>query len=347
MHFKDVAEASKTASVMHFRIGQLLNNQNPICKLDLSSFLIENIGLLIIIFIGYLITFSSIFILSKVSKRKIDFYSILTVDEHRIEHKLPKSWIISFAFVCFFFLTLSLLRNLIKTDTVIVDTTEFMDSIIKLNQTTKTLISFNKVIEDAFFKLLRKTNEGNRIRLEDTKSFPDFISKIKETSNLNDLFFFMDKQWILFISNILAISGQLNDRFIFIKSNSYYEAIRVYFIRKSLEPDKKRLINLKIDRSFESGLFSHLHSKLDKLHRPSIVQQGIKIYESLELFLEELSNDSKFRIDNFRKIFLAYFFALISLVFIFIIHHIYILRTNQMIRKSDLKNFKKKLEQFN
>ena len=121
----------------------MLRKPNKFNQSDFSSFFIENIRLLVTILIGFVLTVIIKFTLLKLSKRRYSLFNLLSIYGYRLG-SISKLGSISLAFSFFLFFNLNILRNMIKTQKITVDTSEFIDSISKLNTTTKTLITADK-----------------------------------------------------------------------------------------------------------------------------------------------------------------------------------------------------------
>ena len=76
-------------------------------------------------------------------------------------------------------------------------------------------------------------------------------------------------------------------------------------------------------RHSENGLISRTYYCADKLSRANCRASKVTMFETLEQFIDEATGFSDLVLDNFRFIFLYYYFLFCSLVFVaFGVHHL-------------------------
>ena len=238
---------SKVASTAPVNVGQILRKPNKLNKLDFSSFLIENIGLLVLTFIGYFFSLMVIFILLKLFKRRCSLYCLLNFDRSRLSSMPFKICILFLAISLFLFFTLSILTNMIKTEKVTVSTSEFIDSISKLNKTTKTLIIRLPRFKKLFNRLSKKTKHNDVLCIYDYNNYNKYdnfnyiYSKISK--NGFNSFFLMEEIYFFSLAYHFTLLNRLVDHFLFIKPTIYFEALRAIYYRKNLDKKMKQILN--------------------------------------------------------------------------------------------------------
>lgn len=247
-------EMSKVISTTTYRTGQLLHKPKASDEPDIASFLIENINLVIYIFICHLLTIIIVFILSKYLKIKIkDYYDLLVLNPAVLINKASKIYYrpILLAHCVFLFLTFNILNNMIKTDSVLLDTSDFIDSIYKFNKTHQKLVP---LLDEASFL----TNKNNRFlfqlyqrkkRLKELID-KDFLKKKKMKfkdmmkmidSNSNGFFYFLHRNVFILTMNIF--SKHMKDKIMFLNPTNYLDLNIVNIYRKNLEPKIKKIIS--------------------------------------------------------------------------------------------------------
>ena len=234
-------EISKVTSIYPFNIGQMLKKPNKLNESDFSSFFIENIRLLVIILIGFILNVTAKFVLLKLIKRKFSLYNLLTTNESTLGSLSFKLGSIALAFSFFLFFNLNILTNLIKTEKVTVDTSEFIDSVSKLNRTTKTLIAWDTNKMNTFYRLFKKRKKNDALVVYDYGSFGNYISKLS-IHDLDSYFYFMDTFFFVFLVHKVPIN-RLVDYIVFCKPTIYFEILRTIFHRKKLDPKMKQILN--------------------------------------------------------------------------------------------------------
>ena len=242
-------ELSKVTSINSFNVGQMLRKPNKLDESDFSLFLIENIRILVLILIGYFFIVTAKFTLLKLIKRRASptrcsFYNLFTIDQTRLGSVSFKIAALSLAFSLFLFFNLNILAGMIKTDKVTVDTSEFIDSVSKLNKTTKKLVTSGPYVGDLFYRLIKKRKRPDSMISINNFYFLDFFPMLSK-SRLDSYFFFMNEIYMIasFYYLILFNHKSVDDYFIFFKTTTYYESSRAIFYRKNLDQKMKQILN--------------------------------------------------------------------------------------------------------
>ena len=233
---------SKVTSTAPINVGQILRKPNKFNKLDFSSFLIENIGLMVIILIGYFFILMAIFTLLKLIKQRYSLYYLLTIDGSRLSSISFKISILLLTFSIFLFFNLSILTNMIKTQKVIVSTSEFIDSISKLNKTTKTLVTMHQSFTNLFYRLLKKSKRNDSLSIASLVDFEGFYSKISK-KGFDFYFYFMREIYFFLLVYYVTLLNRSVDYFVFFKPTIYFESLRSIFYRKNLGEKMKKILN--------------------------------------------------------------------------------------------------------
>ena len=148
---------------------------------DFLSFLYNNVPMLAMIAIGYLITrlaFASIWAVYFPRKRKEKWFpfNLLFLSADHVIKWLPKLSILMLSYAIFKFIIVNMLRNTIKSDTVVVDTSFLIDSAEKLETTNKRPIFFGSVLLvfcliNSGYPSLSTTNSLKWISQSDSSNF--------------------------------------------------------------------------------------------------------------------------------------------------------------------------------
>ena len=248
-------EITKTAHSLEYGIGQILNEPNNLKKTDLSSFLIENWNLVSYMLIGYLLLFFFSYIFAKklfpflslLKKSKLISSKLLYDDYTQLRAFSSKIALIFLFFNLFLFILINLLANFIKTEAVIVNTDELIDSNKKLLTTSKILLTWNWELyhlstfskNSLLFKLVaRKKKDYQYVTPESNRTK---IRKMVKKGESSSFFIFQSKPTVLM--NLIIFAMHTKNPIIFVKPTSYQEKIYVYYMRKKLEKNKKRFIN--------------------------------------------------------------------------------------------------------
>ena len=144
-HFSYVGkflEMPKTQFAAPYQVSQFLNKPNT-QKTDVSSFLYNNLGVLLIILLGYLAVKLSTFLFLKLSNPNHNFaknLKLILLKMFSINRNLTfKLALLFLSLDLFLFFNFNFLRGTIKTDSVTVNTNEIIDSISQLMNNEKTL----------------------------------------------------------------------------------------------------------------------------------------------------------------------------------------------------------------
>ena len=248
-------EITKTAYIIEDGIGQILNESNNLKKTELSSFLIENWNLVSYMLIGYLLLFFFSFIfakklfpfLSPLKKSKLISSKLLYDDYTQLRAFSSKIALIFLFFNLFLFILINLLTNFIKTEAVIVNTDELIDSNKKLLTTSKILLTKDFGLwylstypkKSLLFKFVTRKIENYQYvtyRSNNTKIWE--ITKKGESSS----FLIYESKPVVLIY-LITLAMYTKNPIIFMKPTSYHEFKYVYWLRKNLEKNKKKFIN--------------------------------------------------------------------------------------------------------
>ena len=237
-------EFSKVTSINPFNVGQMLRKPNKLNESDFSLFFIENMRLVVIILIGFCLTVTAKFTLLKFINRKCSLYDLLMINGNRLNTISFKLGSITLAFSLFLFFNLNILKNMIKTQKVTVDTSEFIDSISKLNRTNKTPITFRKDSMALFYRLFKKRKQNDSLVVLDYANFSDFVSHISKRE-LDSYFYLMSELFFfLFVYYITQLNRSV-DHIAFFKPTIYFESLRTIFYRKNLNEKMKKILNFR------------------------------------------------------------------------------------------------------
>ena len=245
-------EKSKITSIYPYNVGQILRKPNKLNESDFSSFFIENIRLLVIILIGFVLIVIAKFILLKLIKRRFSLYNLLNTNGTRLDSKSFKLGFLSLAFVFFLFFNLRILTNLIKTEKITVDTSEFIDSVSKLNRTTKILITWDKNTTNAFYRLFKKRKKNDDLVVFENGNMENYFSKISKL-DLDSYYYFLHSFFLFNLMSDVPINRPV-DYIVFYKPTIYFEPLRTIFYRKNLDPKMKQILN----RRYCLHMFVHI-----------------------------------------------------------------------------------------
>ena len=235
-------EINKVTSTTSYKVGQVLRKPNKLNQSDFSLFLIENIRLLVIILIGFVLNLSSKFTLLKLSKRRCILYDLLT-NGTRLSSISFKLGSVTLAFSFFLFFNLNMLTNMIKTEKVTVSTNEFLDSISKLNRTTKPVITVYTESMALFYRLFKKRKRNDDLKLTDySKNVQKFFSTISK-NGFDTYFYFMEEIFYLYFFYYGSLLNRSVDYIVFCNPTIYFESLRTIFFRKNLDKKMKQILN--------------------------------------------------------------------------------------------------------
>ena len=234
-------KVSKTTSINAFNFGQVLRKPNKFNQSDFSLFFIENIRLLIFILVGFISTVTAKFTLLKLIKQRCNLSNLLSIHGFRLDPIPTKIGFIALAFSFFIFFNLNILTNMINTQKITVDTSEFIDSIPKLNKTTKTLITLYTDTMALFYRLFKKRKQNDDIIASDYTNFQDFFSRISK-HGFDNHFYFMGEIYFMILIYYTTLLNTSLDPIIFFKPTIYFELLRSIFYRKNLDPKMKKIL---------------------------------------------------------------------------------------------------------
>ena len=147
----------------------------------------------------------------------------------------------------FLFILINLLANFIKTEAVIVNTDELIDSNEKLLTTSKILLSFDWELRylstlpknSLLFKFVTRKKENYQYVTPESNLTK--IQKMIKKGESSSFFVFSTKPSVLM--NLIVLAKYTKNPIIFVKPTSYQEKTYVYYMRKNLEKNKKKFIN--------------------------------------------------------------------------------------------------------
>lgn len=239
--------SNRPVSPLSYKVGQILTEpEKSDQSFDLLAFLIDNINVLVIILIGYLLTVVSILIISKLSGHRLNFRRLVALKKNRLVVS-SKLGFLFFGFNLFLFFNIEILANLIKTESVMIDTEPFIDSIDKLKRTHKILLYHSEDKEiflggppNRFLSLLFKDKLKNKEALEYSAMDKNFVETFRKNG---DNFFFIEHQ--LDIQWVLASFSEfkLTNRIVFMDPKSYFDSFMVIHLRKNLDSKRKQIIH--------------------------------------------------------------------------------------------------------
>ena len=180
-------------------------------------------------------------------KSKLALSKLLYDDYTQLRAFSSKIALIFLFFNFFLFILINLLTNFIKTDAVILNTDELIDSNEKLLSTSKILLTNEWELDysstfpksSLLFKFVTRKKENYQY-ITFTSNLTKIIKIIKKGES-SSFFIFSTKQTVLLY--LLSFAILTKNPIIFMKPTSYHEVIFVYNMRKNLEKDKKKFIN--------------------------------------------------------------------------------------------------------
>ena len=306
------------------------------------------------IFSGYLLVTILIFALSLAIHRCSDYAKRLKLVADRVLFEPSQFYSLSFKlalaflfFEVFVFLNQNFLGGGIKTDKVVIDTSEIINSLPKLMETKKTMIAFydedaqlSSAPEHSFWwKLAKKP----RFLIAQTMSVKEKNAFVAQ--QIDSYFVLAIDVDLYFEMSVLAGYLKKGEWVAFIRSQIYRESfLQVFYLRRSLDADKKRFLHNRlrfssalkfsigtfdlksnnnqfcpfysIERSFEGGLVLNWVEKTNE-KMSSQVENKMKLYRSLQEYTDDLSYDSEVKLENLSRAFYVFFLVLgwISMVF--------------------------------
>ena len=244
-----LTELSKPVSLYSFGVAQFLYEPTA-TQSDLSNFLVEQRLLIYCVLIGYLVPLVAVFAFShrQVSRsirslRIIAFKLIFSLSNQirEISHKLA----LIFAFFgLFLFIIRTSLTNLINTNAIVLDTSQFINSRQRLFGSPKTMLVCGNPLEtdsetiktmgNTFsFKLYsRKQKEGRLIEgCLSRKAFKSLA--VLSNNGLINLFFFMNREHCIWFLSFF-VRKRKGPLFIYLGHESYLEDSVSLQIRRTL-----------------------------------------------------------------------------------------------------------------
>ena len=205
------------------------------------------VGYLLLFFFSYTFSKKLFPFLSPIKKSKLVSSKLLYDDYTQLRAFSSKIALIFLFFNFFLFFLINLLTNFIKTDAVIVNTDEIIDSNEKLLSTPKILLTLDFKLwhlshfpkNSLLFKVVNRKKENYQyvtFTSNWTKTW-----KIIEKGESSSFFIFAAKPTVLLY--LVAFAEHTKNPIIFIKPTNYHEIIYVYYMRKKLEKKKKKFIN--------------------------------------------------------------------------------------------------------
>ena len=323
--YGEFLEITKTITTSDFRVGNFLNRPNAE-KADFSSFLYNNLNLLLIMSIGYLLIKLSALIFLELSNQNSFVRNLKLVLLRIFNIKQNVSSTLALLFLSlnlFMFFSLNFLRGTIKTESVIANTTQLTDSSDKIINNDKTLVFVNfeeSVLSHAPSNSLLK-------KLYDKKKKENDIFIIRQNLNSNDYNRFLNKgltSYLFFADDVtlvffLSFSSNYSPPGLisFLKSANYYELLSVFTMRRNLDKNKKILIHKNIDLAFENGFLSNMFFKI-KSKTFSNVEKNTKVFRTKEDFVDEFTSASDVDFENYKRIFVYFYSILITILIIFV-----------------------------
>ena len=317
-------EMSKTQGAAPYQVSQFLNKPTT-QKTDVSSFLYNNLGVLLIILLGYLAVKLSTFLFLKLSNPNHNFaknLKLILLKMFSINQNLTfKLALLFLSLDLFLFFNFNFLRGTIKTDSVTVNTNEIIDSISQLMNNDKTIVLhyndeflLKNAPENSFLKkMYDKKAKQNRLYI--CQQSIDSINKFKDTGLDSYLFFGYDLGIIHFSSILFSYADK--NLVVFMKLRNFYEILQSFPFRKNLEEIKKKYIQQSAEISLENGLLFKMHYQV-KLVALSNLEKNTKVFKTKEDFVNEFTNASNVQFENFERIFISFYSILTIILIIFI-----------------------------
>ena len=316
-------EMSKPQSVAPFQMSQFLNKPTA-QKNDVSSFLYNNLGVLLIILLGYLAVKLSTFLFLKLSNPNHNFaknLKLILLKMFSINQNLTfKLALLFLSLDLFLFFNFNFLRGTIKTDSVTVNTNEIIDSISQLMNNDKTIVLhyddeflLKNAPENSFLKkMYDKKAKQNMVYI--IQQITDSINKFKDTG-LDSYLLFGYELGIIYFSSIL--SNYADNLVVFMKSRIFYEILCSFPFRKNLDEIKKKYIQQSAEISLEHGLLFKMNYQM-KLIALSNLEKNTKVFKTKEDFINEFTYASNVKFENFERIFISFYTILIIILIVFI-----------------------------
>lgn len=242
-----------------FRITQVFKEPSSLSnleKFDTSSFIFNNIDLLFMLSFGFILAFFTIILLLRFTnhriKIKIEKIILKPIGLNEIHLFSSQAALIYVFFSLFFYIVQSILMSSIKTESVIVNTDEFINSISKLKETKKFMCIFH--YQKFLLENSPKTSDMHQIyrrKIEENKFVEispkiEFWSIMKKRRNKIHDYFIFSRIYLLY-SFLIQISRYTNFRnhFIFFNAKNYYEFYFSHYMKKNLDKNVKKVLNFR------------------------------------------------------------------------------------------------------
>ena len=319
-------EMSKTQAVAPYQVSQFLNKPTT-QKTDVSSFLYNNLGVLLIILLGYLAVKLSTFLFLKLSNPNHNFaknLKLILLKMFSINRNLTfKLALLFLSLDLFLFFNLNFLSGSIKTNSVAVNTNEIIDSISQLMNNDKTLtLGFSdeflltNALENSFLKKMydKKAKQNTLYIIQQSQSI-DSINKFID-AGLDSYLFFGTGLGIIYLSSILSNYVDKN-LVVFMKPRVFYEILCSFPFRKNLHEIKKKHIQQSAEISAEHGLLFKLGDQMN-LIALSNLEKNTKVFKTKKDFVNEFTYASNVKIGNYKRIFICFFLILTIILIVFV-----------------------------
>ena len=250
-------EATKAVRSSAYLVGQFLRppENSERSRSDLTSFLFENLHLLAIIVSGYLLAAVLMFLFSPIiqphlnrpKRLKLAVFKALSIDSNEFYSVSFKLGVLFLFLNVFLFFTQIFLSGSTKTNLITIDTSFVIDSASKLLQADeKTMIvdyeedyAMTSALEHSFLGRLAKKR---RLVLHEIMQDEDWNALMAQPM---DAYVFLAKESDhSFIMSGFSDYSELSGLVAFISPHFYGESfLQVFYLRRSLEEEKKRLIH--------------------------------------------------------------------------------------------------------
>ena len=318
-------EMSKTQITSPYQITQFLNKPTT-QKTDVSSFLYNNLGVLLIILLGYLAVKLSTFHFLKLSNPNHNFaknLKLILLKTFSINQNLTfKLALLFLSLDLFLFFNFNFLSGSITTNSVTVNTNEIIDSISQLMNNDKTLVLnydneflLTNAPENSFLKKMYDKKAKQNMLYIIQLSLIDSINKFID-AGLDSYLFFLPELGLIYLSSILSSYVDKN-LLLFMKLINFYEILCSFPFRKNLDEIKKKHIQQSAEISLENGLLFKLSNQMNLIALSSL-EKNTKVFKTKEDFINEFTNASNVKFENFERIFISFYSILTIILIIFI-----------------------------
>lgn len=244
----EAVEMTKPAFSFRYRIGQFIE-ANKSEKSDFSSFLFDNVRLLILILAGYLSVVAVTWIAPKLIRSnysrtkslKLTLFRFFFTDVQRLFSLSYKFTALVLSFQLFMFFNLNFLSGGIKTSKVVVNTDEIVDSISKLAHTQKTIGTIfdekDLFVDQPDHSLLHLMSKKKMLFLDVNTDLETVVN------NIRSYIFFSKEDALLFIFSRLIPLTQSKNLVTFSEPKSYHDSLGFFYMRRSLDQERKKFIH--------------------------------------------------------------------------------------------------------